>query len=739
MSSLASETDRPLDSTSADEFGFLDIAKKLAPSLAGATTSDGMVIGIEGPWGSGKTSLLNFLQMELSKLDRDKLHVITLAPWLTGDTGNLVGELTGAIADILEAQEATSSGWFQKGKKKAVTYVNLFRDYGARTGRRLAPIAKVAGIFYPPAAVIGEGLGQGAEYLQSLGRSPTDAEVKKLISDKLRQFNHQFLVFIDDLDRLEPAQAVEVIRLVRSVADFPQVAYILCYDRSVLAHALQVGLHVENGDLFLQKVVQLTFSIPLPEPFDLRISLRTKALAVFREVMKREPDEDEARDIQHAVDQQGAALRTPREVKLVMNMIKFTFGNLVSDINFADLCRISLIKILNPPLYRWLENYLSVRSVISTGDATVPEDDIEEMGRTLGEILPSAVANSTRSIWSIASFIPGLQHDEKPADRVFQTENGSKIASYVTHKRLGSPRHYRFYFALSGPRTVLSDRAIADLVRLADENPALLAEKLVEHINAPREVGKNWFEHILERFDIQFISQLSVAQMSGWLTAIADVTDFDLANNADPRFFALSAADKARLVTRDLVQTLRERDPVQAQKVLDHIFNEGRALSWIVSELFRTELYSHGRFGDQSRGEDKRFLTSEELDKYNLVLHQRLQQAAETGALGSQPGLSGVLYSWREIAGDDVPKKWVEDYVQDDANLLSFLLEVRGLSVSDKVYRPLKRRSVDLFYDWDTALSRLAKIKHSGDQTRLEQVATIEQAIRDADDRERDD
>ncbi|WP_274857186.1 KAP family P-loop NTPase fold protein [Sinorhizobium meliloti] len=104
----------------------------------------------------------------------------------------------------------------------------------------------------------------GADYLEKLGRNPTDAEVKKLISDKLASLDVRFLVLIDDLDRLEPQQAVEVIRMVRSVADFPKVAYVMCYDRSVLAHALERGLHVKDGDLFLQKVVQLTFTIPLP-------------------------------------------------------------------------------------------------------------------------------------------------------------------------------------------------------------------------------------------------------------------------------------------------------------------------------------------------------------------------------------------------------------------------------------------------------------------------------------------
>jgi predicted KAP-like P-loop ATPase len=43
-----------------------------------------------------------------------------------------------------------------------------------------------------------------------------------------------FIILLDDLDRLEPAQAVEVVRLVKSVADFPRFRYILCYDKSVL-------------------------------------------------------------------------------------------------------------------------------------------------------------------------------------------------------------------------------------------------------------------------------------------------------------------------------------------------------------------------------------------------------------------------------------------------------------------------------------------------------------------------
>ena len=46
---------------------------------------------------------------------------------------------------------------------------------------------------------------------------------------------HPIVVFVDYLDRLEPSEAAEVLRLVKVVVDFPNVAYILAYDPEVLA------------------------------------------------------------------------------------------------------------------------------------------------------------------------------------------------------------------------------------------------------------------------------------------------------------------------------------------------------------------------------------------------------------------------------------------------------------------------------------------------------------------------
>ncbi|WP_246621671.1 KAP family P-loop NTPase fold protein [Rhizobium laguerreae] len=729
---LISETDRALDDVSADEYGFNEIARKLAPSLVDAAKSDGMVIGIEGPWGSGKTSLLNFLKRQLASREAQRLHVITLAPWLTGDNISLIETLTDAMADILDKEEERSnpSGFWSRNKKQSVGYTDLFRKYGARTGRALAPLANFAGMIYPPAAIVGAGLGVGADYLEKLGRTPTDAEVKNLISDKLASLDVRFLVLIDDLDRLEPQQAVEVIRMVRSVADFPKVAYVMCYDRSVLAHALERGLHVKDGDLFLQKVVQLTFTIPLPEPFDLRISLRSKALAIYREVNGKDPDAAQQGEISRAIDREGAGLKTPREVKLVLNAIKFAYRSMADDLYFPDLCRISLLKILNPPLYRWLEKYLSVRSVIFTGDAEMAEDDMTELGTYLKSLLPSESLGSTRSIWSVAEYIPGLQVDDDPKACVFQSEHSDQIARYLNDKRLGSPVHYRYYFALTGPRSALPDEKLNELKVLAGSDIPSLSAKLEDYIRTPRPLGQSWFEHILDRFSRSELRALSAGQLCGLTTAVGNVMDIAMRDKKQVRLFSRSLSDKSEILVGNVLDILRENDTQARQGLVQTLFAQSPSLSWLVAELLRQELFDHGVVGDRARRVEDRHLTAQELDACRQILRERLAAAAADGSLATLPDLAGILYGWRDMAGPEDPRAWVADFIANDTNLVMLLLELRGLAVSDRVYRPLRNSTLDLFMDREAVLQRLAALRQGGPSAELKsKLDQIDEAL----------
>lgn len=108
--------------------------------------------------------------------------------------------------------------------------------------------------------------------------------LRRRIEAGIASYGLNFVVLIDDLDRLEPAQAVEVLRLVRSVADFSGFRYILCYDPEVLAHAIERELGVPDGRLYLQKIIPLSFTLPHHEIFDLQRELLRGAIALYEQV-----------------------------------------------------------------------------------------------------------------------------------------------------------------------------------------------------------------------------------------------------------------------------------------------------------------------------------------------------------------------------------------------------------------------------------------------------------------------
>ncbi|UWR45386.1 KAP family P-loop NTPase fold protein [Phaeobacter inhibens] len=343
------DSDRAVEANDDDEFGFVGIAEKLAPRILEASKGDGMVIGLEGRWGSGKTSLVNFLRSELKGAEAEKIHTITVAPWLNGDAESLVNSVLEPIADVLHRIESEGATPEQQAGVQVAENVSQLRDlissYGSQTARKLAPVATLAGYAVPGMQAVGDALGAAANVMENAAvRPPTPTELKAKIIERIRALNVGFVVILDDLDRLEPAQAVEVVRLVRSVADFPKVAYLMCYDRDVLADALSEGLKVKDGGLFLQKIVQLTFAIPLPEPFDLRTHFRQEALKLYRDVHGVDLAGDALGDLKSGVDLEGQGLTTPREVKLALNGIRFTYPSVKDDVYFPDFCRLHLLR-----------------------------------------------------------------------------------------------------------------------------------------------------------------------------------------------------------------------------------------------------------------------------------------------------------------------------------------------------------------------------------------------------------
>src|SRR6185437_3728783 len=95
--------DRALCSGDEDKLGFREVANRIATSLVDRASEDGLVIGVEGTWGSGKSSLLFLIEDELRKLPEDrKPTVIDFRPWLIGNRDALITSLFGELSRQLD-------------------------------------------------------------------------------------------------------------------------------------------------------------------------------------------------------------------------------------------------------------------------------------------------------------------------------------------------------------------------------------------------------------------------------------------------------------------------------------------------------------------------------------------------------------------------------------------------------------------------------------------------------------
>ena len=97
------------------------------------------------------------------------------------------------------------------------------------------------------------------------GRESLNA-LKSKLSKELEEQAVPIVVLIDELDRVEDHEIRAVAQLVRSVADFRGISYVLAYDPVRVMQALGEGSdsrsREERGRAYLEKIVQL--QIPLP-------------------------------------------------------------------------------------------------------------------------------------------------------------------------------------------------------------------------------------------------------------------------------------------------------------------------------------------------------------------------------------------------------------------------------------------------------------------------------------------
>jgi len=720
------DADRPVTSREHDRLGFAPIAEHLASVIADTSAKDGLVLGIEGSWGSGKSSIISLTKEALTRRENSP-EIVDFAPWLVGPRDTLLGSLFAELGiaaakidptDQALAEQARIEGnslrsWYDKLRSDELWKLKKKEEIRKKIGKQLDAFGLIAGFAGKAAKVAGDAgvpiaghVGSAIEgSITLLSGQRTLAKQKAALVAALRQIARPIVVFVDDLDRLEPREAAEVLRLIRAVADFPNVIYILSYDPKVVSKLLEKAIQVDDGAAFLEKIVQASFRVPRPQAFDLRLWFRAEVERLFASSLGN----INAYRFTQAIDVQGGQyLSRPRDVVRALNSLRLHAIPVRDKIDIPDMIWLQLIRIGKPALYEWIEEYMTNVAAIA-GGAQISNEAAQFGGQRLAELLRADGVDLDRARIDVATILPGIgdafrfgRGEDRP---IYGDLGGDRLAPFIRDRRLGSPEHFRFYFAFAEPAGALTDDVIKTFIAAAERAPLEAAAQFQQLITQERPQGGSMAEVLISRL-IAETPRIPLAAIPGIVSALAQHMDRFASIPNQTEMGRPRAWPPAEYLTRKLFNAT---DPQRRTASIESLFARGQSLGWITS-ILRSEIFAHGRFGDRPEPADQWLLTGEEFDAVLPAMLRRYEEA-DPDRLLNTPELVSLLYGWSQGGGEEAARNWVAARTETDRGLLDFLSRARGWRASnDRVYYPLSRQDIGRFMNFDEALRRLQQI-----------------------------
>lgn len=217
-----------------------------------------LTIAIQGDWGTGKTSIMYQVEKRLNPEKQDKkIQTIFFNTWQYSqfDMGNnLAVALITDLINELNVEDSKKKQFYKKTKSvlsKSLEYLNF--DFGILNGEKITE--------------------KFQDLIISLGEKTNDIKYLKenlqnIINEAIEVNDYdRIVIFIDDLDRLVPEKAIELLEVLKLFLDCEHCVFVLAIDYNVVVRGAKSkygkDLDDEKGKAFFEKIIQVPFTVPV--------------------------------------------------------------------------------------------------------------------------------------------------------------------------------------------------------------------------------------------------------------------------------------------------------------------------------------------------------------------------------------------------------------------------------------------------------------------------------------------
>lgn len=635
--------DHPITSSEDDVLGRAVVARDFARSVRELDASQGVVVGVLGAWGHGKSSFVNLMREEFA--EAPALPVVEFNPWVFSGDQQLTDVFFREIAAELRLKDQSKFGAIAEGLDKY--------------GDVLSPLAVIPwfGSWFDRAFKATK-----AATTWWNDRKKGSRTFRETVSGALKQLDEPVVVVIDDIDRLSTNEIRDIFKLVRLTASFPNVIYVLVFDRRRVEQALsEDGV---PGRAYLEKILQLSFDVPMIPTEVLRTQVFERLDVVLQEIEGLRFNGAIWPDVY--VEIIDPLIGSLRDVTRLALSARPTLRALGQQIEAVDLLALEAVRVFRPEIFQALH------------DARLALTETHSLwGRTQDPDRKAEIDALLRVAGADEGLVRALIQQLFPAGRTYIENNNygpDWVNTWKREHRLAYIGYLELYFGRTLPSELVSFQQ-AELAYARITDPDALDEYLD---SLPREDLETAIAG-LEAYQADFPEESVVPASVTLLNRIADMPE-----RRNRGMFDFMRPDI--VVTRVVIRLLRRlEDETGRERAVREIL--AGVQSYSSQELL---IRSVGRVEDPTNALISAECTAELDDE--LI---RRVRTTESPAPEREWGLFRVLWFVAERDGDEYVPPPLNDAVKIRALLQSAWSVARAQSMGSRHVREEDRLAWD--------------------------------------------
>jgi P-loop ATPase len=625
--------DRPINSKDEDLLKRAVFSEKLGDAISAYSGEECLVIGLYGSWGTGKTSIINMALKSINQSGTNKPIVMRFSPWNYTDQNDLISIFFASLYRCLVKQNN------EEIKKKVGEALCKYSEAFAMIskffiGNHSSELLKSAS----------QSLGQ---YLMNV---PDLEKEKENLEKQLRGSHEKIIVVIDDIDRLSNTQIKDIFQLVKQVADFPNVIYILAMDRDIVCNALD---KVQNydGQAYLDKIIQIPFEVPVLRKSVLENIFKSKLKDIVREINENDIVKIDEDTVYWKIIYQNCVepyMNTLRDMIRFINTFQFKYSVLYKETLFEDLVGITALEVLEPNLYKWIYQNKKVvcHALHNANNAHLRQRYTDEFN-----ILK---VRSKLAIKAVASLFPMF------ADSV-QESFYQPIGNLKGQMRIADNDKFDTYFIFTLEEIKVPRDVIKDFIEESDEKT--LKIKIDKIIN---EDNIHYFLQELESL-LDEIPQHNIGKIA---SVLLDINSEIIEAKSD-NLLRDSISDDIEALVFDYLIPMIINDEERYELIKSKVEIADATTLGTIARLMVILKQLNRRGGDHI--ERKYIASLDKLKQLENIFKEKIRSIKEENNLLDMEGFSSIFFVWESIDQQDSQQYLASIFKHDEANKLKFI------------------------------------------------------------------